>query len=97
MVSKLYRIAPEGGKGELFAGPLGYIVRDELAECKVAAWDRVRAATGADYATNAVELRDVARRVHMFACNIQHEMGSTVAGILFAVAAALGEEKKSDD
>lgn len=68
--------------------------RDVQAEREVAAWRRVRESTGAGYATNAEELRGVVQRIYRLSCNAERELGSTAAGILYAIAGALLGEVK---
>ena len=87
MADELFRAIAE--TDPRFRGLVNVYIRDEQAEREVASWRKVREATGANYATNAEELRGVAQRIHRYACNIEAEMGITAAEILFAVAAAL--------
>ena len=67
--------------------------RDVEAECKVAAWGKVREATGADYATNAAELRGVVQRLQRISRDVAHEVSNMAAGVLYAVAEALEAER----
>lgn len=81
-----------------FEGAFGksyYLIQDKQAEAKVAAWGKVRESTGASCATTKAELQGIAQRIHQFACNIESGFSSTAAHVLYAVAAALEEERKN--